>query len=176
MFWMRAFSCQLSRLIANEPPFFLCGWVCSCLSHLGATRTYLSFITNIFLHPGQKPSPQHPAKPHLFRMRVACLSVAVCLAGAEESLPTDAPLPVFSLEPGSGIAVRKVGCRWFGGRTLLSFCFVSSQDSRAFLPCEEEERVCVHVRAALCMLKAGGKFSAGYKRLRNVPVWCEAKQ
>lgn len=55
-------------------------------------------------------------------------------------MSTDAPLPVFSLEPGSGIADRKVGCRWAGGgvescsrfavptpRTLQRFCHAKSR-------------------------------------------------
>lgn len=54
-------------------------------------------------------------------------------------MSTDAPLPVFSLEPGSGIADRKVGCRWVGGvescsrfavptpRTLQRFCHAKSR-------------------------------------------------
>jgi len=92
---------------------------------------------NIFLHPGLKPSPLHFAKPPSFCLSVTRCSVPVCLAAAEKCLSTAAPLPASSLEPGSGITVRKVGCRWFWGG--LSFCYVSTQDSGAFLPCKEEE-------------------------------------
>lgn len=41
-FWPCAFSCQLSALIANEPPLPLCSGACPCLSCLAATRTSLS--------------------------------------------------------------------------------------------------------------------------------------
>ena len=180
MFWTCAFSCQLSLLIANEPPFLLCGVVCSCLSYLEATRTYLSNclitrISSFILGRSQALSSLHSAKPHLFCLSVAHCLVAVCLAVAEECVSTDAPLPVFSLEPGSGITVRKVGCRWFWGgfcshfavsppRTLEHFCHAKRRREFAF------------ISGQLCMLKAGGKFNAGYKRLRNAPVWCETKE
>lgn len=133
MFWTCAFSCQLSLFIANEPPFLLCCVVCSCLSCLEATRTYLSNclitrISSFILGRSQALSSLHSAKPHLFCLSVAHRLVGVCLAVVEEYVSTDAPLPVFSLEPGSGIAVRKVGCRWLGGvgdSALIFLCLLS---------------------------------------------------
>lgn len=160
-----AFSCQLSLLIANEQ-FLLRGVVCSCLSFLEATGTYLSNclitrISSFIPGRGQALSSLRSAKPHSFYRNIARCLVAV----VEERLSTDAPLPALSPEPGSGSAVRKVGCRWFWAEGLLSFCCVSSQNSGVFLPCKEE--VCMFVSGQLCTIWAGGKLNVGYKRLKR---------
>lgn len=181
MFWTCAFSCQLSLFIANEPPFLLCCVVCSCLSCLEATRTYLSNclitrISSFILGRSQALSSLHSAKPHLFCLSVAHRLVGVCLAVVEEYVSTDAPLPVFSLEPGSGIAVRKVGCRWLGGGG--GFCSHFSMSPLGTLEhfCYKKRRQFAFISEQLCMLKASGKFNAGCKRLRNALLWCETKE
>lgn len=101
---------------------------------LRSNKEQMPHNQSISLHPGQKLNPPHSAKPPLFGWSAARCSAAAGLAVAEERLSPDAPLPAFSPGPGSGTAVRKVGCRWFWGRILLLFCCVPSQDSGAFLP------------------------------------------
>ena len=154
MFWTCAFSCQLSLLIANEPPFLLCGVVCSCLSYLEATRTYLSNclitrISSFILGRSQALSSPALCKTSfvLFERRtllgccVSRCSRGVCVyRRSSPCLLPGAWLRNYSQESRLQVVL---------GGILLSFCCVSSQDSGAFLPCKEEERVCVHIWAAL---------------------------
>lgn len=77
-------------------------------------------------------------------------------------MPTDASLPFISLEPGSGITVGKIGCRWFregsGNSALILLCLFLG-----FWSMSATQRGCTDFQAAFCMLKAGGKFSDAYK-------------
>lgn len=129
---------------------------------------------NISLHPGHSPSP---ANPHLVDWSgPPCL--AAVAAVAEECLAPDVSLPVFSLS----LAQELHSLKWVSGALGRGFCScfaLSPPRTREHFCCAKRRRrrrregVCVHIWA---LLEAGGELNAGYKRLRNAPVWGETKE
>lgn len=133
---------------------------------------------NIFLHPGQKPSPQLSALCKtsfvLFECRtpfgwcVSCCSGGVCVYRCSSPC----------LLPGAWLrnCSQESRLQVVGGGG--GFCSHFSMSPLGTLEhfCYKKRRQFAFISEQLCMLKASGKFNAGCKRLRNALLWCETKE